>query len=276
MYQKKAKAKINLFLNIIGKDSRGYHLLESFFALLHHLNDTVSIGDSSNTECKISGATIDGENIALKAVKAIRALKNTTKNVQIQIEKQIPVAAGLGGGSSDAASVILLLNQLWELNLSQSQMLEVASSIGADVPFFIHEHHALTTGIGDIVKPIELGISLPLLVLYPMILMSTQEVYKVSVKNFSPTLGSYTKERLIREILSGKNDLEEPAFKLQPMLGDIIAIISQQNGCIAARMSGSGSTCFGIYSDEALALVSLQNLRNRYPSFRFHYELLQL
>ncbi|AIF81391.1 4-diphosphocytidyl-2C-methyl-D-erythritol kinase [endosymbiont of Acanthamoeba sp. UWC8] len=270
-----AFAKVNLFLNVIGRDEQGYHLLESYFALLN-CGDAIAIKESLALNCITENAEIREENIALKAFKAMEAYIGFLKPVEILINKKIPIAAGMGGGSSNAASTIRLVNTLYNLNLSMKEMADIAYNVGADVPFFIHNNSAFATGRGEKLLPLKLNISLPVLLVKPPVNVNTKEVYKLSVKSFTPNLEEISAKSMIEQIYYGKNDLTAPALIIAPPVSETLDIIAKQAGCIASRMSGSGSTCFGIFSDEEKAKQALYNLNKTYPKFWCHYQLLEL
>jgi len=273
---KNSRAKLNLFLEITGKDNKGYHLLESYFALLK-LADKVILKSFDQLKCEVKGENIEGENIVIKAIKELSDYVKSPINAYCEINKKIPIAAGLGGGSSNAAIVLKVLNEELKLNLTEDELITIALKIGMDVVFFIKDKNAFVKGIGDIVLPMKLDIKLPLLLVNPKIKISSKDVYKVSVKTFNQSLGDeVNKEQIIDKIYNGINALEVPASFLFPEINAILNIIKKQPGCIVSRMSGSGSTCFGIFKSEELAFASLNSLQKIYPDFWFYYELLEL
>jgi 4-diphosphocytidyl-2-C-methyl-D-erythritol kinase len=274
-YRRLSRAKVNLFLNIVGKDDHGYHLLESYFALLK-FGDIVTLHPSDSLKCKTIGAVIEDENITLRAAKALQEYTGKTKCVDIEIEKNIPIAAGLGGGSSNAASTFKLINEAWNLNLSREELANIALKIGSDIPFFIYEHNSFVSGIGEKVLPITLDISLPIILVNPNIKLTAKEVYKLSVSSFTKPLTEIDSKTIINQIYHGKNDLEEPAFKLAIEIKEVINMIRKQKGCVVSRMSGSGSTCFGIFENEELAFAALHTLQKLHPGFWYYYEFLGL
>ncbi len=274
-YNETSFAKINLFLRVVGKDEQGYHMLESYFALLN-FGDRVSVKKSASLKCITKHMDINEENIVLRAFKEIKKHGLELSPVEIEIDKRIPIAAGMGGGSANAASAIRLINRLYNLNLSIKGMAEAAYNIGADVPFFIYNQNAFVSGRGERILPLKLNISLPILLIYPQINISTKDVYKQSVRSFSNSLKDITTQTIIDKIYYGKNDLMLPAISLAPQVLEVINILAKQDGCITSRMSGSGSTCFGIFKDEEKAKQALQNLKKSYPNFWYHYELLML
>ncbi|ETO20753.1 4-diphosphocytidyl-2C-methyl-D-erythritol kinase [Reticulomyxa filosa] len=143
--------------------------------------------------------------------------------------------------------------------------------------FLLKKKNSFVKGVGDIVVPMKLDIKLPLLLVNPKIKISSKDVYKVSVKTFNQSLGNeITKDQIIDKIYNGINALEIPAAYLFPDINAVLNIIKKQTGCLVSRMSGSGSTCFGIFKSEELAFAALNSLQKIYPEFWFYYELLEI
>ena len=264
---RKSRAKLNLFLKITGKRADGYHLLESLFTTLD-LCDFMEVSDSGTVSCRIIGkdGVIEVENnIVMNVIDALQRKFEINRGAHFEIYKNIPIGSGLGGGSSNAASAMIMLNQLWNLNLSLKEMHDIGITIGADVPFFLYDSTSFIEGIGDIVKPIQnLGIAYPTLLIRPNFDISTIEVYRKSVASFSKSLQgimepyfkvnigaspipSKMKSRLQDLILHTSNDLEEAATFIQPRISNALELLLSQDGCMTAKLSGSGSVCFGIF-----------------------------
>jgi 4-diphosphocytidyl-2-C-methyl-D-erythritol kinase len=181
---RKSFAKINLYLELIGKNSNNYHLLDSLMTQIN-IFDEISICESKNLELEIKGKNCDSlqknsqSNIIIKAVNLLAEMFHFKPNIKITLNKQIPIAAGLGGGSSNAATILLMLNDFYNLNLSQKQLLNLGLKLGADVPFFINEKPALVSGIGEIIEPANFDFSnLFLLIVNPNKNLSTQSVFQ--------------------------------------------------------------------------------------------------
>ncbi|RZI46021.1 4-(cytidine 5'-diphospho)-2-C-methyl-D-erythritol kinase [Rickettsiales endosymbiont of Peranema trichophorum] len=268
---KHSKAKLNLFLHIIGRKNNGLHLIESFFVLLHELYDIIKVRNSNSSQCTVVGQNIHGKNIAITTLEAMQHFA-PSMSVEIEIQKQIPIGAGLGGGSSNAATLMILLNQLWNLNLTVPQLQQIATSIGADVPFFLHQDNAFVSNTGETITHCQIGISSHMLVVYPMFPISTKDVYQISVQSFRQPLSQLSKVNLIEAIVRGQNDLQQAAIRLEPQLTDLIDYMSKQEGVITTSMSGSGSACFSSFQNKEKATLALQRLRNKYPRFFLHYE----
>lgn len=271
----RAYAKLNLFLNIIGKNYLSYHLLESYFARID-VYDEIEITLSDYFTCCFKKVDIDENNTITKAVKLLEAFSNRQIRASISIKKHIPIGGGMGGGSSNAASVILALNQILDLGISYTNLLEIANEVGADVSFFMQSNNAFVSGIGNKITPMHLGIDLPLLVVNPNIFTPTALIYKASVSEFSSPIFPITTENIIKQIFNGGNALEEPAFLLFPQIKDLIALLSNLEGCLFARMSGSGSTCFAVFSSPNTLLDSYKKLKQQYPKFWLYQQILRI
>lgn len=262
----KTPAKINLFLHVVGKRADGYHLLESLFAPLA-VYDTITV--SPKKEILVNSNIPN--NISLKVATHLKEAYDIKDGCEITIQKQIPIAAGMGGGSSDAAATLLLLNILWGLDLSHQDLLDHAVKIGADVPFFIDPKNSFVTGIGEVIEPFEIYKSYPLLVINPNVAVNTPEVYKMGFSEFTSRIQN--KELIEDLILNGKNDLQNNAMSLCPEIGKCLEFLEAQEGILASRMNGSGATCFGIFKDQK----SLNKAYNSVPkNWWKHHQLLEL
>lgn len=241
-------AKINLFLYITGKRADGYHLLESLFAPINVFDEiTITKNQSGKINCVIENKDLSGINICSRAAQLLKTSYNITSGCDISIIKNIPIAAGLGGGSSDAAATLKILNTIWELNLPNEALLEFALQIGADVPFFINPKTSLVSGVGENILHIQLGKTYYLLLINPNISINTAQVFKNGIKTFSEKINI---ERITDYITEAKNDLLDSALAVNPTLEECLSFLKSQNGIITASMSGSGATFFGLFNDE--------------------------
>ena len=243
MIVEKSPAKINLFLHVIGRRQDGYHLLESLFAPLQ-LSDTIGISSSDEVSCTVDGAEIE-DNIVIKAANLLKSELEVESGCKIHIAKNIPIGAGLGGGSSNAATVLKMLNAFWQLGLSQLQLEKYAIKLGADVPFFIGCKSAFLEGVGEKITPVTLGIELPILLINPNMHVSTKEVFQKGFSKFTPSIGANA--NMSELIFTGHNDLCANACEIALEIKNIIEFLKKQSGIKVARMSGAGSTCFGIF-----------------------------
>ena len=247
--------KINLGLQILGKRSDGFHDLQTVFYPIP-LHDALEVLPSINngTSCTTTGISIHvqpDDNICTKAYFLLKKDFPNLPAVQIHVHKAIPSGAGLGGGSSDGAHMLMALNKKWQLGLSQSQLIDYASQLGSDCPFFIINAPCLATGRGEFLSPIDLDLSAYKLVLiYPGIHINTGWAFS-QLEVFSTPIN---KNMVTEAVTSWKgklqNDFEEPVFRHYPEIGAIKNELYAK-GAVYASLSGSGSTVFGIFSPEA-------------------------
>lgn len=257
-----AGCKINLGLYISGKRSDGYHTIESLlFPVPWH--DIIEIVPSEKFEFSFSGLKIDGDEESNLVVKAFRLLQkyHSIGNVKIHLHKTIPFGAGLGGGSSDAVSTITLLNKIFNLGLSESQLTEYASQLGSDCPFFVNNSPAIAIGTGTTLQDYSLNLSgYYLLIIKPQINISTVKAYSLIKKYSMPSL---LEDALKLPINQWKdelnNDFLNPMKELFPQLSDYINALYQM-GAIYANMSGSGSSVFGIFKQKPSAEFDFKSI----------------
>lgn len=246
-----APAKINLFLHITGRRPDGYHLLQSVFMLIDW-QDTLHI--ETRKDGLINRHDLDVElpadDLCLKAARLLKAESQTPLGCDIHIRKSVPWGAGLGGGSSDAATVLLALNQLWGLHWSRTRMQELALRLGADVPFFVRAHNAWVEGIGEQITPITLPdevLNTPLMLLKPTLAVPTAAIFG------SRALKRDTNPAIVADFLAapkrfGQNDLQDAALAYRAdsdasnEIGQALKIMQDRFG--NSRMTGSGSTVF--------------------------------
>ena len=244
-------AKINIGLQIIEKRSDGFHNLETLFVPCFELYDILEIVPSDKFTITLYGVEYDGapeDNICTKAYNLMRA-KHNIQPVEIHLYKNIPVGAGLGGGSSDAASTLMVLNELFSLNLSRDTLAQYGSTLGSDVPFFIYNRAMLGEGRGEILSSYDLDIldRIKMKVIKPEVSISTAEAY-AGVLPIKP-------ETSLRELLKAPieqwketicNDFEKTIFPRYPQLAELKEQL-YRDGAIYASMSGSGSAIFALY-----------------------------
>ncbi|MBT0666083.1 4-(cytidine 5'-diphospho)-2-C-methyl-D-erythritol kinase [Geobacter pelophilus] len=266
-----APAKVNYRLDVLSKRPDGYHDLRMIMQRVD-LCDTIRINLTGSTGITVTcnrNSVPDGpENIAWRAAKAVLDLSQKPVGVAIDIDKKIPVAAGLGGGSSDAATVLMGLNNLLELGLSTEQLMEIGVTLGADVPFFIFGDTSIAEGIGEKLTRIE-KIPRPWIVLVnPNVHVSTAWVYK----NLQLTIGKDVNtmpnffDNIAELCAVLGNDLESVTISRFPVIRDIKNLLIQY-GAAASLMSGSGPTVFGIFEDEAAAREAAKKIATEHNWF---------
>ena len=258
-----AFAKINLFLHIVGKRSDGYHLLESLLVKLQ-IHDTIMVQGHDSLLCECSNREITRNNIAIKAAQSLQDFCNVKLGAKITIDKRIPIGAGLGGGSANAATVLKMLTNLWQLKLSHDELMEIGLAVGTDVPFCLQNHAAFVQGIGEKITPLPLlNKKLDVILINPGYQILSSDAYK-KTKSFS---ASITKETVFENIFIGKNDLEDAAFKIRPELQEVKKALRNQKPQLV-RMSGSGSTYFAIFDDPEALQIAKTNLSKNYPQWQ--------
>jgi 4-diphosphocytidyl-2-C-methyl-D-erythritol kinase len=278
-----APAKLNLYLHITGRRPDGYHLLDSLVAFVG-LADMVTIEISGALGLAISGPFADGlpageDNLALKAA---RALDQSVKpgqggGVRIGLEKNIPVAAGLGGGSADAAAVLSGLASLW--GADDLPLAGIAAGLGADVPACLAAGPIFMDGIGEVLGP---AVELPaagVILVNPGVALETAAVFRAYDEmdgargdddlkrrpDLDPAPGGAAALALALE--GTANDLTGAALGLAPAIGDVLGEITALKPCRFARMTGSGPTCFGLFDDAAAAQAAVETIRNKAPQW---------
>ncbi len=259
-------AKINLGLNIVERRSDGYHNLETVFYPIA-LTDVLEIVPAQRAKSTLTtyGNLVDcpvEKNLVMKALRLMQQHYQVPE-VDIYLYKHIPDGAGLGGGSSDAAHTMLMLNDMFNLGVDNEQLAHLAATLGADCPFFIYNLPMMATGIGDVLKPIDVSLNgLHLLLVKPNVSVPTRVAY--SRVTPAPSTSS-----LVQDLACGvnhwhgvvKNDFEPSVFAYYPELATIKATI-ENGGALYASMSGSGSSIFGIFSDVNMAEKLRQQFSN--------------
>ncbi len=259
--------KLNLRLDIVGKRSDGYHELRSVMERIN-LSDQVEINIVEKgimVTCDNEAVPQDEDNIAFKAIKEILAYSSRNVGVEVHIKKKIPIAAGLGGGSSNAATVIKGINQLLKLKLPKEKLMQIGLKVGADVPFFLFEGPAIAEGVGEQLKKIKSMPKLLFLLVNPNIPVTTESVYrKYSMegahKNGMEVPNIYRTKRDVAKILN--NDLERVTIKDYPVIGEIKEEMIRL-GALASQMTGSGPTVFGIFADKIKLTKAFDKMEKR-------------
>ncbi len=245
-------AKVNLVLEVLGRRADGYHEIATVMQTVD-LSDRLTLEDADALTCRAtaSGVPTDDRNLAMRAARALAEAAGTTHGARITLDKRIPVAAGLGGGSSDAAATLLGLNRLWGLRWSVARLHEVAVTLGMDVPFFLRGGTALGTGRGEKLEAVP-GVALALVLVNPRFGVSTAEVYgRVTPAMYTDgarargVLGALRSRRPARVAATLYNGLEAAAAWRHPEIERMKAALLAA-GALGAALSGSGPTVFGV------------------------------
>lgn len=269
----KARAKINLILDVLSKRPDGYHDVEMIMQTIG-LHDEIFIKETESfiriySNCNV--IPLNETNIAFKAAKLIMKYVKIKRGIDIFLHKNIPVAAGLGGGSADAAAVLIGLNKLWNLELSVDNLAKIALSLGADVPFFTLGGTAIACGIGERLTPINTLENVIILLVKPVFAVSTVQVYSILDQaqiTQRPNLPQMLDALMCRDLKGvGENlcnVLEQVVCRMHPE----ILLIKQEmmhNGALGSLMSGSGPTVYGIFDDYIQAESLYKVFKERYP-----------
>ena len=230
-----APGKLNLFLHVLGRRADGMHELQTVFRLIERA-DRVGIAPRTDREIRFSGI-FGEENLCVRAARRLQEATGTKQGADLALEKQLPVGGGLGGGSSDAATVLLVLNRLWKSNLKKKDLMALGERLGADIPFFLYGRNALGEGVGERLQRLDLAPAW-YLVLTPRVSVPTSQIFA------DAALTRATKPLKIPPFLSGqgRNDLEPIALRRYPEIAEHLAWLRKRSP--RARMSGSGACVF--------------------------------
>lgn len=247
-----ARAKLNLALHVRARRADGYHELETLFAFVE-FGDEVRVSESEEEALFLSGPfgsrlTLSESNLVSHAHRQFARTFGETGPIRIELVKNIPIAAGLGGGSADAAAVLRALARRAGVSSDDSRLFEVADRIGSDVPACLLGRTAIGRGRGEQLEPIDGAAGMPVLLVNPGVEVSTREVF---ARWGGIDLGPMPEGSLEAIICDGRNDLEPPARAIAPVIDDVLALLAAQEGVVLARMSGSGATCFALFDSIA-------------------------
>jgi 4-diphosphocytidyl-2-C-methyl-D-erythritol kinase len=265
-----AYAKINLFLHILGKYDNGYHNLESMvvFADLSDELEIISGFDSNslNITGEFSGNLI-GTNILNIIANKFNSNFNISNQYQINLKKNIPVSAGIGGGSADAAAFLRYLAYVNNINYKDQSFLDFAAKIGADIPCCLYSSNLLFSGIGEKIKQISLP-KLHMILVNPRKNISTKDIFNsIKTTSYRNSINNISDFRDVFELVKflkshTNNDLQQYVISNYVEIKDVIDVITQTENCLFTRMSGSGATCFGIYENKDMADNAVKYIRS--------------
>jgi 4-diphosphocytidyl-2-C-methyl-D-erythritol kinase len=275
-----APAKINLYLHVTGQRPDGYHELDSV-VIFAPIGDDVCVSPGEDMTLEIIGPEAEAlqgfevsENLVFRAAQMLAEKYRVTTGAAITLNKVLPVASGIGGGSADAAATLNALVDLWKLKPTDDELAELALDLGADVPVCLKSRPQRMTGIGEKLHETPTMPNGCLVLVNPRISQSTPEVFtelhrgKWKASGYSSALPSdldfYS---FVSELKSRANDLERPAIRLAPVIEQVLAVVSTQANCRLARMSGSGSTCFGLFQRIEEAEAAATKIRRLQPDW---------
>lgn len=272
-----AFAKINLTLAVLGRRVDGFHQIESLVAFAA-LGDEVTLEPGKGLDLAVEGpfaGALTGDNLVIAAAMAAKVLHPELRFGRFRLVKSLPVAAGLGGGSADAAAALRLLARANPGARPETALASLAPELGSDVAACLDSRPALITGRGENVKPVAGFPSCGVLLANPGVKLATQDVYaaldagplsgspkKIETLNFA---GDFRK--LVDYVAAGRNNLEVPAMRLAPVVEDVLTALSRLDGARIARLSGSGPTCFALFSTEEEAQCAAASLTREHPDW---------
>lgn len=284
LINRRAAAKINLYLHVTGKRADGFHLLDSLIVFVD-MGDDLEVAPADDLTLVLEGpfgpelgrAGDDQDNLVIRAARLLQEKRRDhptagAPGARIRLVKNLPVAAGVGGGSADAAAAIEALSALWNLRLPVPDLMALGLQLGADVPACLAGAPVLVSGIGEGLTPAPMLPDFHVVLVNPGVALSTARVFGAL------TPGAYgparpldqpvpDMEHLIHELGQRRNDLEGAAIKLAPEIAQVLQVLEDVPGCRFARMSGSGATCFGIFADAPDAARAAQQIKTAYPDW---------
>lgn len=273
-----APAKINLYLRVTGRRPDGYHLLDSLAAFAD-VHDTLLLEPSEELSLAVEGPFAGelggddtGENLVMRAARRLAEAAGVPARARMTLVKRLPVASGIGGGSSDAAATLRGLACLWGLDVAASDLADLALGLGADVPACLAGRAAFMGGIGERLEPAGPLPAAGMVLLNPRVAIATPEVFGRRDGPFSPPAeggrhGFRDVAELVRFLEPLGNDLAAPAIRVAPVVAEALDALGAASGCRLARLSGSGATCFGIFDDGAAAMRAAAEVRAARPGW---------
>ena len=273
-----APAKVNLTLRVGGPRGDGYHPLQSV-TVFADIGDDIMVKPADALGLSVDGANApelaaEPKNLALKAAYALRAAAQRSElGAEIRLTKRLPVAAGLGGGSADAAACLRALNRLWDLDFSNRQLAEIGTVIGADVPACVFAKPLMMSGIGETITPLMAWPDLYAVIANPGVAVSTADVFKTYDGQKPGALASERAPALakfgdvIAYLQGSANDLEKPAIALAPQVAECLRALEQFQDAGLVRMSGSGASCFAVFEHKTQADDAANALSDQQPDW---------
>ena len=273
----RARAKVNLYLHVTGRRPDGYHELDSLM-VFPDVGDELFLARRPGFSLEMSGpfataVAVDGpDNLVFRAARGLQDRLGAERlpGAYLRLQKRLPVAAGIGGGSADAAATLRGLIRLWDLEVADAELQSLALELGADVPPCLASRPVFARGIGEILTPTPPLPSFWLVLVNPGVPVQTPAVFQARQGAFSvcaewTTAGDL--DALLDLLAATRNDLEPPALALEPQIGAVLDALRAMQACRLARMSGSGATCFGIFGEAAAAAAAAAALSSAHPGW---------
>jgi 4-diphosphocytidyl-2-C-methyl-D-erythritol kinase len=270
-----APAKVNLYLHVTGRRADGYHLLDSLIAFAD-IGDSLDIEGSDELSLVNTGpfgAVLDPgpDNLVLRAARSLQAEAGITSGARLTLTKRVPVAAGLGGGSADAAATLDGLAELWDLDVDDEDLARLGIDLGADVPVCLYGEPAYVSGIGEVIEPAPRLPETHIVLANPGKPVLTAAVFKAQSGRFGAParFADAPKDaRALVELLAKReNGLARAAMQIEPAIGEVLTALEESGDCLLARLCGSGPTCYGIFPDAAAAAAAAAKLAHAHASW---------
>jgi 4-diphosphocytidyl-2-C-methyl-D-erythritol kinase len=268
-----APAKVNLYLHVTGRRADGYHLLDSLiaFAAIGDTLDIEAADELSLVNAGPFGAVLDPgpDNLVLRAARSLQAEAGIQAGAKLTLTKRVPVAAGLGGGSADAAAALDGLAELWDLDIDDEDLARLGVDLGADVPVCLYGGPAYVSGIGERIEAAPLLPETHIVLANPGKPVLTAAVFKAQGGRFGAPARFADAPKDVRALAAllakRENGLARAAMEIEPAIGEVIAALGESGDCLLARMCGSGPTCYGIFPDAAAAETAAAKLARSHP-----------
>jgi 4-diphosphocytidyl-2-C-methyl-D-erythritol kinase len=273
-----ASAKINLFLHVGTRRADGFHPLQSL-AVFTDMGDALEIEAATDLSLKLQGPFAkglegEGDNLVLRAAKALleKAALGGAQGAKLTLTKNLPVASGIGGGSADAAAALRGLRALWNLDKDEAALRDIAAALGSDIPVCVLSCSSFMEGRGELLRPAQSMPRVPMLLVNPGVAVPTRDVFAALINRSGADMalprGRFADTAdLLRFLETTRNDLEEPARRIQPVIGEVLSTMAALPGALLARMSGSGATCFAIFADDDCCARAADKLKQAQPGW---------
>ncbi len=275
-YETDAPAKLNLYLHVLGRRFDGYHDLESLVAFVD-VGDTLHAAPAEGFHFHVQGPMAPAldcgesdDNLCVRAARALAELVGRPLDVALTLTKRLPVASGIGGGSSDAAATLRLLSRYWGVEVAAEDLDRIALSLGADVPVCLAGVAAEIRGIGEEVRPVAPLPPAAVVLVNPGFALPTARVFR-AWRGPGPAIPAWTPPPhaagLAAQLMQRRNDLTEAAVDLEPAVAEVLDVLAARPDCLLARMSGSGATCFGLFETAEVAEAAAQVMQATHPTW---------
>ena len=271
MISEHASAKINLFLHVGERRPDGFHPLQSL-AVFTDMGDALQIEPAPELSLRVQGPFAkgldgEGDNLVLRAARAMGS-----QGAKLTLTKNLPVASGIGGGSADAAAALRGLRALWNLDKDEAALRDIAAALGSDIPVCVLSCSSFMEGRGEVLRPLQSMPRVPMLLVNPGVAVPTKDVFaglqSRSGADMTLPQGRFADTAdLLRFLETTRNDLEEPARRLQPVIGEVLSAMTALPGALFARMSGSGATCFAIFADDDCCARAAESLKQSHSGW---------